>query len=108
MGWRRFWRRGRRDDELALELESYLEHEAECRRADGLPPNVATLAARKKLGNATRIRERVYDSNSIPIVEWLVRDLRSRPVDEVLDRSHCRLRLQRLLNMRKFKRFWLP
>jgi predicted permease len=76
MGWRRFWRRGRRDDELALELESYLEHEAECRRADGLPPNVATLAARKKLGNATRIRERVYDSNSIPIVEWLVRDLR--------------------------------
>ena len=76
MAWRRFWRRGRRDDELALELESYLEHEAERRRADGLPPDVATLAARKKLGNATRIREHVYESNSIPIVEWLARDLR--------------------------------
>jgi predicted permease len=76
MGWRRFWRRGRRDDELALELESYLEHEADRRRADGVTPDVATLAARKKLGNATRIREDVYESNSVPVVEWLVKDLR--------------------------------
>ena len=76
MGWRRFWRRGRRDDELALELQSYLEHEADRRRADGTPPDDARGAAMKKLGNTTRIREQVYDANSVPFLEWIVKDVR--------------------------------
>jgi predicted permease len=76
MGWRRFWRRERRDEELDLELQSYLDHEAERQRADGLPPHAARLAAMKKLGNATRIREQVYEANSLPILEWVGKDLR--------------------------------
>ena len=36
MSWRRFWQRGRRDEELALELESYLEHEEDEKAGAGL------------------------------------------------------------------------
>jgi predicted permease len=76
MGWRRFWRRGRRDEDLALELQSYLEHEADRRLADGTPPDDARAAAMKKLGNTTRIREQVYDANSMPFLEWIAKDVR--------------------------------
>jgi len=30
----------------------------------------------KKLGNTTRIREQVYDANSVPFLEWIVKDVR--------------------------------
>jgi predicted permease len=76
MGWRRFWRRGRRDEDLALELQSYLEHEADRRLADGTPPDDAYAAAMKKLGNTTRIREQVYDANSVRFLEWIAKDVR--------------------------------
>ena len=57
MGWSRFWRRTRRDDELAEELESYLAHEAGERITDGAASDDARHAALRKLGNPTRVRE---------------------------------------------------
>ena len=76
MGWSRFWRRARRDDELAEELESYLAHEAGERIADGAASDDARHAALRKLGNPTRVRENAYEANSLAPVEALAKDLR--------------------------------
>ncbi len=74
MSLRRFFRRRQRDEELALEIESYLGHAADDR--SGLPVDQARLAARKKLGNPTLIREEVYRSRSLGWIEILWQDLR--------------------------------
>ena len=63
MGWSRFFRRTRRDAELADELESYLAHEAGERITDGAASDDARHAALRKLGNPTRVREKVYEMN---------------------------------------------
>ena len=76
MGWRRFLRRGWWDDERHRELESYLECETEDNIARGMSPDEARAAARRKLGNAGRIREEIYTMNTIAPLEWLVQDLR--------------------------------
>ncbi len=76
MRWIRFWQRARRDEDLARELESYLAHEEEQRQAAGAPPEDARAAAMRKLGNATRVREQVYEMNSVRVVEWLSNDFR--------------------------------
>ncbi len=76
MSWLRFLRRGRRDDELARELESYLAHEVEDRVASGETAESARDAAARKLGNTTRIRETAYERNSFVRLEGLARDLR--------------------------------
>ena len=76
MGWRRFWRRDARDEELARELESYLAHEADSKIADGSSPRAAREAAMRKLGNTTRVREQVYESGSLGILESVAKDLR--------------------------------
>jgi putative ABC transport system permease protein len=72
----RFWRRGRRDDELSVELDTYLAHETAERMRDGLSPDEARAAALRKLGNTTRIRETVYESSSLGWIERLGKDIR--------------------------------
>jgi hypothetical protein len=80
MKWRRIFRRTRRDEELALEVESYIEHEIDRQIAAGQEGAVSRKdmrhAARKKLGNVTHIREEVYRMNSLGIVEALWQDFR--------------------------------
>ncbi|MGH9385184.1 MAG: ADOP family duplicated permease [Vicinamibacterales bacterium] len=80
MKWRCFFERQRRDEELAREIESYLEHETDERMAAGrdrgVSPKEARRAAQRKLGNATRIREEVYRMNSMGLIETLWQDLR--------------------------------
>lgn len=76
MGWRRFFRRAWWDDERTRELESYLELETEDNIARGMPPDEARAAARRKLGNAGRIREEIYAMNTVTLVDWLVQDVR--------------------------------
>ena len=76
MGWSRFFRRTRRDAELADELESYLAHEAGERITEGAAADDARHAALRKLGNPTRVRETVYETNSLAPVEALAKDLR--------------------------------
>src|ERR1700686_178539 len=76
MGWKRFFRRGRWDEERARELETYLQVETEENIARGMAPVEARHAARRKLGNPTFIREEIYRMNSIGLVETAWQDLR--------------------------------
>lgn len=72
MGWR-FWQRSRRDEELMREIESYLAHEADLQAGRGLASDEALLAARRKLGNRTAVKEKVWEMNSLQLLEsiWL-------------------------------------
>jgi predicted permease len=76
MGWTRFFRRQHWDDERARELQTYFEHEVDDNIARGMTPVEARHAARRKLGNATLVREEIYDMNTIAFLETAWRDLR--------------------------------
>src|SRR2546430_9970959 len=76
MNWRRFVQRAQADDELKQELESFIEITAEQYVAQGMNAEEARRAARRKLGNPTRIREEVYEMNTATFMESVVRDLR--------------------------------
>jgi predicted permease len=76
MNWRRFLTRTQADEELEQELESFIEITAELYVAQGMEPDEAQRAARRKLGNPTRIREEVYEMNTATLVESTVRDIR--------------------------------
>ena len=75
MKWSRFWQRQRRDADLRRELDAYVEQETADRLADGMSPDDARRAARRKLGNVTRIREDLYEQNSLVTLETIWRDL---------------------------------
>ena len=76
MGWSRFFRRARWDQERADELEAHLAHERDHHQARGLSAAEADRAARRKLGNTVRIREDIYEMNTLPLVDTLWQDLR--------------------------------
>lgn len=65
MNFRRFLRRANNDEEQARELESYLEMATENYVARGMSPEDARAAARRKLGNITKVREEVYRMNPL-------------------------------------------
>src|SRR5918993_1553296 len=73
---RRFLQRSRWDDERKQELQDYLAHEIDDNLARGMTPEGAALAAHRKLGNATSIREEIYVMNTLPLVESAWQDLR--------------------------------
>ena len=75
MKWLRFWQRQRRDADLAQELEAHIEQETADRIAAGRSPDEARFAAMRKLGNVTRIREDVYEQNSILVLETVWQDV---------------------------------
>ena len=72
----RFWRRRREARELVRELDAYLAHEIDDQLAAGRTIEEARLAARRKLGNVTRVREEVYEMNSLRWIEWVWQDVR--------------------------------
>lgn len=76
MNWRRFFERRRRDEDLAREIDSYLDHETDENVARGMDLEQARSAARRKFGNATRVRETVYDRNTVTLAESLWADLK--------------------------------
>jgi putative ABC transport system permease protein len=71
----RFLRRARRDAELARDLQFYLDCETKENIDRGMAPGEAQAAARRKLGNATLIREDVYRMKRIEIFETFWQDL---------------------------------
>ena len=75
MSWTRFFRRSRWDEERARELESYLAIETDENIARGMTPSAARDAARRKLGNATLVREEIYQMNTVTLVDSAWRDL---------------------------------
>jgi predicted permease len=72
----RFFRRKQWDTERAAELESYLQMETDRNVENGMSPADARAAAYRKLGNPARIRETIYEMNSISFLDTLWRDLR--------------------------------
>jgi predicted permease len=76
VGWSRFFRRSRHDAERQLELDDYLANEIDDNVARGMTPHDARRAAYRHLGNPTRIREEIYEMNTIHIVDSAWKDLR--------------------------------
>src|SRR5215470_12593172 len=76
MSLRRFFRRKRWDRDRVAEIESYIQIETDENRARGMNDDEAHVAARRKLGNTTRIREEIYEMNSIHFLDTLFRDTR--------------------------------
>ena len=76
MSWRRFWQRKRRDEDLALEVESYVAHEIDDNIQRGLSPEVARYRALRKFGNPAQVREDVYEMNSLHFVDAIWQDLK--------------------------------
>ncbi len=76
MNWRELLRRDEADAEQRAELESYLEIAANENIARGMSPEDARAAARRKLGNRTRVREKVYLMNTNAALETLTRSAR--------------------------------
>jgi predicted permease len=73
----RWWlQRRRKEEELREELVFHLSEEMDERRADGLPPDEATWAARRDLGNATLLREDARTLWSWMLLEQLAQDVR--------------------------------
>ena len=67
MSIRRFFRRGRWDDERARELDAHLAIETDDNIARGMTPGHARAAARRKLGNVTLVREEIYQMNTMTL-----------------------------------------
>src|ERR1019366_7058401 len=77
--WRRirFWnRRDALDRELSAELGEHLELLARDFEQSGLPHDEAVAAARRQLGNTTRIREESRDSWGFRTIESVLQDFR--------------------------------
>src|ERR687888_139522 len=76
MGFRRFWQRNQRDEDLAREIESYLAHEVDDNVGHGMSPDAARYAALRKFGNPTRVREEIYQMNSLRPIDAVCQDLK--------------------------------
>jgi len=76
MNLRRFFSRPAADAELADELEAHLQHEVDDNLARGMSEEEARRRARVKLGSLRRVRETVWERNSLESLETMLRDLR--------------------------------
>jgi putative ABC transport system permease protein len=76
MAWTRFLHRSRWDDERARELDAHLAIEIDENIGRGMSPVDARDAARRKLGNATMVREEIYRMNTLTLIDSAWRDLR--------------------------------
>ena len=76
MNWRRFFRRGESDAEQRDELDFYLDVTTAEYIERGMEPDAARVAAQRKLGNTTLIREEVYRMNTLTFVDDALRDVR--------------------------------
>lgn len=74
MGLTRFFRRAAWDRERSREIDAHIALMADDLRAAGVPDQEALRRARARFGNPVAVREEIYEMNSIPIVETLVRD----------------------------------
>ena len=74
--WRRYFQRERWDAERALELEAHIALETDENIARGMSPQDAHDAARRKLGNETKIREDIYRMNSVRFLDTLWQDVK--------------------------------
>jgi predicted permease len=71
--WRR---RDALDREMADDIREHLEHLARDFETGGLSPADARAAARRRLGNSTKLREESWDVSGFPAVDIVLRDVR--------------------------------
>ena len=70
-----WWRRDALDRELANDMQAHLELLARDFEREGMTPADALAAARRKLGNPTRLREQSRDFAGFPAIDIVLRDL---------------------------------
>ncbi|MBZ5617589.1 MAG: hypothetical protein LAQ69_02470 [Acidobacteriia bacterium] len=70
MGLTRFFRRSHWDAERAAEIEAYIDIETD----DNIARRMPAKEAQRKIGNVTRVREKIYHMNSIAFLETCGRD----------------------------------
>ena len=76
MDWKRFFQRAHWDRDRLAEMESYVQIETDENVARGKSYEEALMAARRKFGNPTLVREEIYKMNTVTFVETFVHDLR--------------------------------
>jgi predicted permease len=76
MGVRRFFRRRQEDAELAQELETHIAQEVDDNLGRGMSREEARRQAYHKLGSPRRVREELWEQNTLGFVENLFRDIR--------------------------------
>jgi predicted permease len=76
MSLRRYFARARWDRERADEIRAHIEHHIDDLVARGVSPEEARRQAIRDFGNAAVIREQIYDMNSVPVLETVMRDAR--------------------------------
>jgi predicted permease len=72
----RFFRRRRRDTELAREIAAHMEAERAENLARGFSPDEAARLARVKFGSGRRVHEDVWRQNSFSFLESILRDFK--------------------------------
>src|SRR5262245_40563445 len=80
-------RRTRKEDELREELQFHLDEETDERRGDGLTESEARRAARRDLGNMTRLQEETRTLWTWTLVEQFTQDVRYALRTMVKDRA---------------------
>jgi putative ABC transport system permease protein len=75
MSLRRFFKRSQEDAELA-QLEAHLAHEIDDNLARGMSQEEAQRQAHLRLGSSPRVRETVWETNRVALLEDTWRDLR--------------------------------
>jgi predicted permease len=76
MSWRKFLRRDEWDEERAREMEAHLQCEIDENVAWGMSGEEARVAAKRKMGNETKLREEIYDMNTVGWLDSLWQDLK--------------------------------
>ena len=78
MTWRRRWTwRRRRAHDFADEIRSHIDLETERLVDEGMTPEAARLAARRRFGNPAAAAERFYESRRLLWLDHLWQDVRS-------------------------------
>jgi putative ABC transport system permease protein len=76
MGLRRFFLRRREDADLAREMEAHIGHQVDENMSSGMPEHEARREAYLKLGSPRRVREDIWQWNTLGFFDSVLRDLR--------------------------------
>src|SRR5882672_3203993 len=76
MSWLRFFRRNRNDAELRQQIDLHLAEQTEENLARGMSLEEARRQACLKLGNPMRVREDLWQQNTLTVIDSLWRDLK--------------------------------
>jgi hypothetical protein len=67
--------RGRLDRQIEEEFESHVELLTERFIRQGMTRREAEYAARRQFGGIARMKQNWYESSSVPVLEWLLKDV---------------------------------